>query len=86
MLVSVTIAVGGREGRHTHAGTLIGQVLDGELTLESEGRPTVTYRAGDSISVEPGQVHEGINLGKTPVKALVTFIVEKGKPLTTQVR
>ena len=86
VLVAVTIAAGGREGRHTHSGTLVGQVLEGELTLEQEGRPPTTYKAGDSLSVEPGQIHEGMNLGKTPVKALVTFIVEKGKPLTTQVR
>jgi quercetin dioxygenase-like cupin family protein len=86
LLVAVTIAVGGREGRHTHAATLVGQVLEGELTLEQEGLPTRTYRAGDSVIIKPGQIHEGINTGKTPIRALVTFIAEKGKPLTTQVR
>jgi quercetin dioxygenase-like cupin family protein len=86
LLVAVTIAVGGREGRHTHAGTLVGQVLEGELTLEQEGLPTRTYRAGDAVIIKPGQIHEGINTGKTPIRALVTFIAEKGKPLTTQVR
>jgi len=86
LLVAVTIAVGGREGRHTHAATLVGQVLEGELTLEQEGLPTRVYRAGDSITIKPGQIHEGINTGKTPIRALVTFIAEKGKPLTTQVR
>ena len=86
LLVAVTLAVGGREGRHTHAATLVGQVLEGELTLEQEGLPTRTYRAGDSILIKPGQIHEGINKGTTPIRALVTFIAEKGKPLTTQVR
>ena len=86
LLVDVTIAVGGREGRHTHAGTLVGRVLEGELTLEQEGLPTRTYKAGESVLIKPGQIHEGINKGKTPIKALVTFIVEKGKPLTTQVK
>src|SRR5919106_2751863 len=60
LLVSVTIAVGGREGRHTHSGTLVGQVLEGQLTLEQEGLPARTYNAGDSITVKPGQIHEGI--------------------------
>src|SRR5918994_505672 len=68
-----------REGRHTHAGTLVGQVQEGELTLEQEGLATRTYKAGDSFSVKPGQVHEGINKGSTPIKALVTFVAEKGK-------
>jgi quercetin dioxygenase-like cupin family protein len=86
VLVGVTIAVGGREGRHTHAGTLVGQVQEGELTLEQQGLPTRTFKAGESFAVTPGQVHEGINNGKTPIKILVTVVNEKGKPLTTQVR
>jgi hypothetical protein len=28
-------------------------------------------------------VHEGINKGGVPIKALATFIVEKGKPFAT---
>ena len=86
LLVAVTIAVGGREGRHTHAATLVGQIQEGELTLEQEGLPTRTYKAGESVIIKPGQIHEGINRGKTPIKALVTFIAEKGKPLTTQIK
>jgi len=85
LLVAVTIAAGGREGRHSHPGTLVGHVLEGELTLELEGQPTKTVKAGESVLIEPGQVHEGINRGSVPVKALATFIVEKDKPLTTPV-
>jgi len=86
VLVAVTIPVGGREGRHMHPGTLVGQVLEGALTLEQEGRPSVTYKAGESILVEPGRVHEGINKGSVPIRIVATFIVEKGKPLSTQAR
>jgi quercetin dioxygenase-like cupin family protein len=85
ILVKVTIAVGGREGKHTHAGTLVGYILEGELTLEVEGQPTKVVKAGESALIEPGRVHEGINKGSAPMTALVTFIAEKGKPLTTPV-
>jgi quercetin dioxygenase-like cupin family protein len=85
-LIAVTIAVGGREGQHTHPGTLVGQVQEGELMLDKQGLPTQTFRAGESFSVKPGQVHEGMNHGKTPVKILVTLVAEKGKPLTSQVK
>jgi len=44
------------------------------------------YAPGGSLIVGPGKVHEGINRGNTPIKALVTFIVEKGKPLSTPVK
>ena len=83
MLADVTLAVVGREGRHSHSGTLVAQILEGELTLELEGHPTKIVKAGEAVLVEPGQVHEGINKGGVPIKALATFIVEKGKPLAT---
>jgi quercetin dioxygenase-like cupin family protein len=83
ILAEVTIAVGGREGRHLHNGTLIGHILEGELTLELQGEPTKIVKAGESVLIPPLQVHEGLNKGGVPIKALVTFVVEKGKPLTT---
>jgi quercetin dioxygenase-like cupin family protein len=86
LLVEVTLAPGGREGRHTHPGTLVAYIAQGELTLEREGMPTSTFKAGESGLIKPGQVHEGINNGKTPIKIFATFIVEKGKPLATQIR
>jgi quercetin dioxygenase-like cupin family protein len=84
-LVLVEIPVGGREGRHTHAGTILVQVESGELTLDYEGKPTVTYKPGESFFVDPGKIHEGINRGSAPIRAIASFVTEKGKPLTTQV-
>jgi quercetin dioxygenase-like cupin family protein len=83
VLVAVTIPVGGREGRHSHPGTAIVHVMEGALTLDHDGRPTATYKAGETFSVDAGKVHEGINKGSAPVRAIASFVVEKGKPLTT---
>ncbi|HLF12878.1 MAG TPA: cupin domain-containing protein [Gammaproteobacteria bacterium] len=83
LLAEVTLGVGGREGKHWHSGTLVGQIIEGDLTLELEGQPTRVVRAGESVIIEPRQVHEGINKGTVTIKALVTFVVEKGKPLST---
>ena len=85
LLVEATIPVGGREGRHTHPGTMVGYLTQGTFTLDVNGILT-DYKAGASAIVEPGTVHEGINRGNTPIKALVMFIVEKGKPLSTPVQ
>jgi quercetin dioxygenase-like cupin family protein len=82
VLADVTIAVGGREGRHSHSGTLVGRILQGELTVDTEGQPKKVLKAGDPFLVEAGRVHEGVNTGNVPVKVLATFITEKGKPLT----
>lgn len=79
----VEIPVGVKEIRHTHPGTLIGYMLEGTLTLEHEGRPTATYKPGESFLVETGKIHQGINAGSVPVKLVATLIVEKGKPMST---
>ncbi len=85
-LVEVTIPVGGREGRHTHPGSVLIYVQEGTLTFDSEGKPTATYNPGDSLYVEPDKIHEGINNGKAPVKVLASFLLKKGLPMTTQVQ
>jgi len=85
VLATVEIPVGGREGRHTHPGLVMVYVREGVLTLDYEGKPTATYKAGDSFYVEPGKIHEGHNNGTTPVNVVGTFVVKKGVPMTTQV-
>src|ERR1700722_8260328 len=86
VLVRVDLPVGAREGRHTHPGLLLIHVEEGTLTLDYEGKPTADYKPGDSVFVEPGKVHEGINKGNTPIKAIATFVIPKGATLTTQVK
>jgi quercetin dioxygenase-like cupin family protein len=85
-LVAVEIPAGGREGRHTHPGSVMIYVQEGTLTFDYEGKPTATYSAGDALYVQPDKIHEGINNGKTPVKVLATFLLRKGLPMTTQVK
>src|SRR5690242_33277 len=83
LLVGVEIPVGGREGRHTHPGLLIIHVEEGTLSLDYEGKPTADYKPGDSVVVEAGKIHEGINKGSTPIKVTATFVIPKGATLTT---
>ena len=83
LLVGVEIPVGGREGRHTHPGLAIIHVEEGTLSLDYEGKPTTDYKPGDSVVVEAGKIHEGINKGSTPIKVTATFVIPKGATLTT---
>ena len=82
--IAVDLPAGGREGLHTHAGTLIVHILEGTMTFDHEGRATATYNPGDTFAVQPGQVHEGVNNGNVTVKAIATLIAPKGQELTTQ--
>jgi len=83
-MVQVTIPVGGREGRHTHPGPLIVHVISGAFSLDYEGKPNITYKAGDTFYVEANHVHEGINRGTEPAVGIAAFVTPKGEALTKQ--
>jgi quercetin dioxygenase-like cupin family protein len=78
------IAPGAMAGKHRHPGIEIGYVLEGSVTLEHEGEPPRMLKAGDSFENAPG-VHNAKNTGKTPVKILAVYLVEKGKPIAEPV-
>lgn len=82
--VLVTIPVGGREGKHTHPGPLMVYVISGAFSLDYEGKPNITYKAGDTFYVEANHVHEGINRGTVPAVGIATFVTPKGAVLTKQ--
>lgn len=85
VMIQTTIQPGGKEGWHTHPGTLVEYVLEGPWTMERRGKPTATYQTGETFSVVEGEIHEAINPGKGAVRGLAILIVDKSKPMTTQV-
>ncbi|HSP95128.1 MAG TPA: cupin domain-containing protein [Thermoanaerobaculia bacterium] len=82
----VELPPGGAEGKHTHPAEVFAFMLEGTITLENEGNPTTTLKAGDVFHVLPGKVHQAINNGSVTAKLAAVFVAEKGKPLTTQVK
>jgi quercetin dioxygenase-like cupin family protein len=86
VMIQTTMQPGGTEGWHTHPGTLVEYVLKGPWTMERRGKPTATYQTGETFSVVEGEVHQAINPGKTAVQGLAILIVDKSKPMTTQVK
>jgi quercetin dioxygenase-like cupin family protein len=69
-----------KAGRHSHPGTVLAYVMEGEFFLVPDGQPEKTYKAGDSLQVPNGVIH---NEGTTdkPAKVMAVYVVEKGKPL-----
>jgi quercetin dioxygenase-like cupin family protein len=72
--------------RHTHPGEEVAYVLAGEITVEVDGKPPATLKAGDTFFVPAGTVHLARNGGKVAATVLSTYVVEKGKPLATPVK
>jgi len=85
VMIQTTVQPGGTEGWHTHPGTLVEYVLQGPWTMERRGKPTATYQTGETFSIVEGEVHQAINPGKTTVQGLAILIVDKSRPMTTQV-
>jgi quercetin dioxygenase-like cupin family protein len=76
-------APGASAGRHTHAGEEVGYVLEGAVLVQIEGKPAMALTAGQTFLIPSGAVHNATNTGTGPARILVTYIVEKGKPLAT---
>lgn len=76
----------GATGRHTHPGEEISYVLAGPITVEIDGKPAKTLQTGEAFWIPAGTVHNATNAGTGVAKVLVTYVVEKGKPVTTPVK
>jgi quercetin dioxygenase-like cupin family protein len=74
---------GSETGRHTHPGEEISIVEAGPFVLEIEGQPAKTLQTGDVFSVPAGRVHNGHPAAGGTARVLATYIIEKGKPVSS---
>jgi quercetin dioxygenase-like cupin family protein len=83
LLVEATIEPGVPVARHTHPGIESAYVMEGALELPIQGQPTRTVKAGDGFQIPPETPHAGGKPGDAKTRVLITYIVEKGKPLAS---
>src|ERR1700730_6733027 len=79
------IPVGGAAGRHSHPGVELGYIMEGEADLILDGKPAQHLKAGDSYQIPAGAIHDAQVSGDKPLKVLAVYVVDKSKPLATQV-
>jgi quercetin dioxygenase-like cupin family protein len=82
VIVMAEFAKGGTTGRHTHPGDEYSVVLEGTLELLTDGSAPRRVSAGEAYHNPKGVVHEARNVGDGPARVVVTFIIDKGKPVT----
>ena len=82
---SVEIAAGFKAGRHSHPGTVMAHITEGEFWFQPDGQPEKVVRAGESLTLSDRAIH---NEGATdkPVKFDAVYVVEKGQPLVNPVK
>ena len=82
----VEIPPGGETGWHLHPAAVYAYVLSGSLTVEMEGGKRYSFKEGDAIIEVVNTPHNGINTGQVPVKLVVFYTGEMGKPTTVKVQ
>jgi quercetin dioxygenase-like cupin family protein len=70
-------------GRHTHPGIESAFVLEGGFELPVAGQPTRMLKTGDGFQIPPNTPHAGGKPGDARTRVLITYIVEKDKPLAS---
>jgi len=83
LLVEATIDAGVPVARHTHPGIESAYVLEGGFELPIQGQPTRVIKTGDGFQIPPETPHAGGKPGATKSRILITYVVEKGKPLAS---
>jgi quercetin dioxygenase-like cupin family protein len=83
LLVEAEIEAGVAVARHTHPGVESAYVLEGGFELPIEGQPTRMLKPGDGFQVPPATPHAGGKPGTAKSRVLITYVVEKGKPLAS---
>ncbi len=77
---------GFKAGRHSHPGTVIAHIVEGEFWLAIDGQPEKTYSAGQSLEIPNAAIHNEGATSPTPMKLIAVYVVEKGKPLVQPVQ
>ena len=78
--VLVEIQPGKENGRHMHSVPTYVHVLEGTMTVEFEDGSRQTFQAGSGFLEVVNTWHSAKNLGEVPVRLLVVFAGEEGKP------
>ena len=78
--ILVEIQPGKENGHHMHSVPTYVHVLEGTMTVEFEDGARQTFQAGNGFLEAVNTVHSAKNLGELPLKLLVVFVGEEGKP------
>jgi quercetin dioxygenase-like cupin family protein len=79
-VLTATVGVGDKTPFHTHRFPVTVYVLEGEFTLEVEGRAPVTMKAGQAM-VEPPQMRmTGYNRSTEPLRVVIFYVSDPDTP------
>jgi quercetin dioxygenase-like cupin family protein len=83
LLIEAEIEAGVAVGRHTHPGVESAYVLEGGFELPIQGMETKMLKPGEAFQVPANTPHAGGKAGTAKTRLIITYVVEKGKPLAS---
>jgi len=83
-LVSVlgVLEPGGQTALHQHPVPVYVYVLEGMLTVKTEGGEPRDYKGGDAFLESVNRWHQAFNPGESQTRLLVVFLGQSGTPTT----
>ena len=82
--VETWIPAGVESGWHVHPGEEVGYIVEGQVEMRVQGRPTVVVlQPGQGFLIPPRVPHNARDLGPETGRMLSTYIVETGQPIAT---
>jgi quercetin dioxygenase-like cupin family protein len=79
-VLTATLKPGDKTPFHTHRFPVTAYILEGAFTLEMEGRPPVTVKAGESLVEPPNVKMTGYNRAAEPVKIVIFYVSDPDGP------
>jgi quercetin dioxygenase-like cupin family protein len=83
LIVEAVIEPGIKVARHTHPGIESSYVTEGNIEVPVQGQPTREFKAGDAFQIPAETPHAGGRPSPTQTRIMITYVVEKGKPLAS---
>jgi quercetin dioxygenase-like cupin family protein len=77
-----TLEPKGKTALHQHPVPVFVYIMEGQITVQTEGGERRQYKQGDALLESVGHWHQAFNDGDQPAKLLVVFMGMEGKPTT----
>ena len=75
-----TYKPGAHVAKHYHTSQIVFYILQGAMGVRDEGKEPVTLKAGDTLLIKPGTVHEHWNVSASePLMFLEYVLVDEGQ-------
>ena len=86
-VLTATIKPGDKTVFHTHRSPVTVYIMEGAFTLEMEGRPPVTVKAGESMVEPPNVRMTGYNRSASePIRLVIFYVSDPDTPFLDPVR